>query len=434
MILSPICLTRCAVRMHVILTLIRRRRPTPGPAVSLHPKPTARRRLQCSYLVARPTARLGLSGAAIVGILLYGCGEPEDPGEATHVVVTQEERWPSGYEWRVAPEPIVELGSASGAPDFEFYRIATALMLGDGRIAVGERSSQRIRVFDPDGRRLLLTLGGQGRGPGEFTGLSWFGLFSGDSIFAWDSDQFRGTVFGPDGQYVRTVAIENTTGLPIIFPDLVFPDGSILVRAGPPKIQTDSTGESWGYEYFGVYGKDGKHISTIGMLPVDRCTNTSGLPCRTMVFGPRARWAAGDGRLYFGTSVDYLIRGLNLDGSTAFAFRRAFSARNVTDEDVRVLDSGGSSARAPEERAVAAIMPAFDRILTDLQGQVWVRNYRSHTWSVFSSSGKFRGSVAMPQGLHVHQIGHDYVLGVTRDSLDVERVVVHRLFKPLEEG
>src|SRR5690606_32942526 len=221
-------------------------------------------------------------------------------------------------------------------------------------------SSQRIRLFEPTGRRELPALGGRGGGPGEFTGLSWIGVFRGDSILAWDSDQARARVFAPNGGYVRTTSLPAVDGCFIVIADLVFPDGPLLVRAGPPQDRPDSAGESWAFEYFGVYRAGEESVRTIGVLPVDRCANTSGLPCRTPLFGARARWAAADGRLYFGTSADYTIRALALDVGEALAFARDFTPRRVSDDDVQRATRG----RPPppgEERAIAERLPAYDR-------------------------------------------------------------------------
>lgn len=342
----------------------------------------------------------------------------------------QQPAWPPGQEWRIEPEPALVIGAPGGADGIEFYGIATALMLSDGRIAVAERSSQRIRLFDRTGRQELPALGGRGRGPGEFTGLTWIGVFRGDSIVAWDSEEWRATVFAPSGEPVRTTRLPAVDGFVLVIADLVFPDGSLLVRAGPQQIRPDSMGESWGFEYFGVYRAGAESARTIGVLPVDRCVDTNGPRCRTLLFGPRAQWAAADGRLYFGTSVDYTIRALDLDGGEVLAFGRPFTPRRVSGDDVQRA-TRGRPAQPGEERAVAEWLPAYDRMLADAHGNLWVREYGTRVWSVFEAAGRWLGDVEAPRGLRVHQIAADHVVGVMRDSLDVESVAVHRLVRPV---
>ena len=40
------------------------------------------------------------------------------------------------------------------------------------------------------------------------------------------------------------------------------------------------------------------------------------------------------------------------------------------------------------------------------------------------------GDVAMPPAFTVLEIGDDYVLGIHRDDLDVQRVQIYRMMKP----
>lgn len=80
-------------------------------------------------------------------------------------------------------------------------------------------------------------------------------------------------------------------------------------------------------------------------------------------------------------------------------------------------------------------MPAYSAIEPDTEGNLWVADYRAgpddpFRWTVFDIEGRLLGSLDMPAGLTVHEIGADYVLGVTRNEMDVEQVVLHRLIKP----
>lgn len=179
-----------------------------------------------------------------------------------------------------------------------------------------------------------------------------------------------------------------------------------------------------------MYRAGEESARTIGVLPVDRCVNTSGLPCHTLLFGARAQWAVADGRLYFGTSVDYTIRALDLDGGEVLAFARPFTPKRVSDDDVERA-TRGQPPRRGEELAVAEWLPAYDRMLVDAHGNLWVRGYGWRVWSVFDAAGRWLGEVEAPRGLRVHQIAADHVVGVMRDSLDVESVAVYRLVRPV---
>ena len=80
-------------------------------------------------------------------------------------------------------------------------------------------------------------------------------------------------------------------------------------------------------------------------------------------------------------------------------------------------------------------MPAFTDFLLDSEGNLWVKRFHpsweeGNRWGVFSPDGEFYGNVDMPIGLEVMDITADYVLGVTRDDLDVERVELLALRRP----
>lgn len=48
-------------------------------------------------------------------------------------------------------------------------------------------------------------------------------------------------------------------------------------------------------------------------------------------------------------------------------------------------------------------------------------------WTVLSPSGRVLGTVHVPRGLNVRQIGGDWLLGVAVDSDEVEHVRLYRL-------
>ena len=65
---------------------------------------------------------------------------------------------------RVQPEPVLRLGKEEEGPE-QFSSIAQGIFLGDGRIAVSERSAGEVRLFDSTGLHLR-TLGADGRRKG----------------------------------------------------------------------------------------------------------------------------------------------------------------------------------------------------------------------------------------------------------------------------
>lgn len=65
---------------------------------------------------------------------------------------------------------------------------------------------------------------------------------------------------------------------------------------------------------------------------------------------------------------------------------------------------------------------------------------RTHTWTepalialpmalVFARQGRYLGSVELPEGLRVHEVGSNYIAGGIVDEVGVERVQLHALYR-----
>jgi len=76
--------------------------------------------------------------------------------------------------------------------------------------------------------------------------------------------------------------------------------------------------------------------------------------------------------------------------------------------------------------------PAYGRLLVDAEDHIWVASYAHPAdvparWDVFTPDGIWLGAVAMPDGFRPLQAGADWILGLTHDDFDVERVEVRSL-------
>ncbi len=80
-------------------------------------------------------------------------------------------------------------------------------------------------------------------------------------------------------------------------------------------------------------------------------------------------------------------------------------------------------------------MPAFDDLMLDREGNLWVLASRHHgdstvQWDVFDTEGIWLGVVPGPDGFRVTDIGSDYLLGLWKDGLEVEHAMLYELIKP----
>jgi hypothetical protein len=84
------------------------------------------------------------------------------------------------------------------------------------------------------------------------------------------------------------------------------------------------------------------------------------------------------------------------------------------------------------EAARPPTRPAYGEFLVGPEGGLWVAAYEAaggtpRDWYVFSSAGRWLGTVRMPDRFRLQQVGDGWVLGVARDEDDVEYVRLHPL-------
>lgn len=82
-----------------------------------------------------------------------------------------------------------------------------------------------------------------------------------------------------------------------------------------------------------------------------------------------------------------------------------------------------------------ATFPMFDALVVDDVGVLWIREHEppgaegpGH-WMVFDTDGRLLGTVQMPRGFAVFQIGRDFVLGRARDEFDIEHIRLYELIR-----
>ena len=157
-------------------------------------------------------------------------GPPAAIRDSAGVRIVENERSAetSRLGWRVGPEPSVSIGALEGEEPYLLHW-ATARMLPDGRIAVANGGSDEVRVFDPSGRHVA-TWGGQGEGPGEFSGLTQVARWPGDSLVAWYSHGRSMSVFDASGNFGRSFSLQSAETESWLRPRPVEarPDGTIL--------------------------------------------------------------------------------------------------------------------------------------------------------------------------------------------------------------
>lgn len=327
----------------------------------------------------------------------------------------------SRLPWEFGAQPSLSIGSvASGGAD-ELFQVSDATRFGDSRIVIANSGSSEIRIFNPDGSHDR-TWGSRGDGPGEFIprGPAAVAPWPGDSIAAADAvGRPRLSLFDMNGNHGRDVTLDASRGNILD----VLPNGRIVSK-GSEHFNRNAVFETRDLvrleTEWSVLDADGTLYASLGRQPSME-SYFSELWGGDMVhpFERRAEGAVWGNLVAVGVSDGYEIKAFAADGSLVRIVRR--------DWDPRVPTQAEYDERAPWGVPPVDAYPAFDEILSDAAGYLWVREYRmsdeeAAVWTVFDPEGRVLGLVETPEGLDIFEIGTDYVLGSAEDELGVEYV------------
>jgi len=385
-------------------------------------------------------------------ILVGACTERPSAGEPSvivsdsagiQIVTNHASSWSAAEAWEIGDTPVVRIGALDGPPELTLGNVRAVGWLPDGRIFAGDEQVSSIRIYSPDGEPLQ-TVGGHGEGPGE---LQWFltvSTYRGDSLFVYDYSQRAVSVFAPDltfarrfrnpllqGNYWIQAALDDGRFLLTSFGETrlsggrgIVSDSSLVVIASPEGLPVDTVGSfQLGLRRVG----EGGMVQASFLLPY----------AAVAAAGDRILWTAGEPFEY--TESDP-------DGEVVRIVRIMQEPVPITGEVIRQFEEQYVDGALDEERAermretvrgaqYPAVLPTTgDAVKIDPYDYRWVARYRPTgsypvVWEVFDSSGVWQGTVETPQGLEVHTIGIDQIIGVMRDEYDVSYVQVHELHR-----
>jgi len=407
----------------------------------------------------RPTS-LALMALALLG---SSCARERDGGRAFEAVRTDS----AGVEIVLNPTaageapvfaildsvPELRLGSLDGPAQEQFGSVADVVSLAEGGVAVLDRQAAEIRVFDANGA-YRKTLGAKGEGPGELQSPGVLGLLPGDTLAVYDSRSERITRFGPDGTLGRvTTLAADAMGRP--FRADFLPDGRLV---GQSRWFADASGALPAEEkptfvrdsaVLTVFAPDGAVQDTVDVLPGGewiRSAQVSGqmvaVMMRSAAFGRDNVFAAYPDGVWSDTNDRFELRLYDAAGALVRIVRAPGLERPATNAVAQAIhDWELADAKMPDERRTTEewfalslrppIQPAYDRIVVDDRGRLWVREWSgadpATRWWVFSGAGDLLGSVDAPSGTTILAVRCATMWGVARDELDVSYVVRYAL-------
>jgi hypothetical protein len=325
--------------------------------------------------------------------------------------------------------------------------VVGAVRLADGTVAVAD-AAQEVRFFGPGGGHVR-TVGGPGEGPGEFTGLAALARHPGGGVWAWDFSLRRVTRISGDGEIDDVVTLDPEP--PVLSPVGALPDGTFVFKqlwgAGATAAAT-RTGLRRDPVAVVRLDASGALLDTLDLVPGREVHIEEEDGRGVMITPPFGRNAVGTvrgDRVVVGSQETFEVRELAPDGAVLRVLRLPSRDVGLDPADARRLLDERVEAAPPERRAtlrrsLGAIpfpesRPAHGGLLADREGNLWVSEWAPFPrvpgrWTVFGPDGRWLGEVEMPPGFQPTDIGDDWLVGVQRDEMDVEYVLVFPLVKP----
>jgi hypothetical protein len=372
--------------------------------------------------------------------------------DSAGIAIVINERAPGGLaRWRT--EPILTIGELTGPEEYSLGRIADVDVDQHGQVFVLDAQAQQGMVYGPDGR-FRFRFGGPGEGPGELSEqVTSVRVGPFDSIAVLDFWQMRLNMYDPAGAPARTLPLRFGRQGPYQFHWL--PDGRLLVRWFNYNVDAEGRFVPWDV----LLMSNPAQTSFDTVMSFDyRPPNLGGVDRILRPILTNAAFydvLAGGMVVWSDLEKDHLAID-SLDGSLKRIVRnRGWQRRSLTSADRGALEalyrarSHDSDQALPDDVVFPDSIPTITAIRASPDGGFWVQRMGplsevdpaalflpAHqgwlggtTWEVYDKDGGWNATVEVPRRFRVTQVLDSTVVGVHRDEMDVERVVLLRIVR-----
>lgn len=329
------------------------------------------------------------------------------------------------------------IGDETAGNSIFFGNVVSMAVDSEGQLYLTDfMGNKNIQMFSPDGVPIR-EIGREGSGPGEFEFTPSVHIGPGDTLYAWETNQYRLSKFSPEDQ---SVVSSNTIGNPVS-------------RAPRPLRFLGVTNQGYLMEFAGVdipgsRGQDdsghfAKIVSWGGNVPDDHLVQlpsadfvtfkiNSSNAIRFLPYSARPHFLlSADQVLYHGMSDAIQLTGTTLKGEdvhkislphtpvSVSASQRESSVARIQLEQLRK----DLLANIPEHQ------PAYRRLLTDDAGHIWLglsrpENEQTSTWLVLNDAGEMVATAQIPKGTSLMTIRGDRAYGSQVDDNSGTPIVV----------
>ena len=356
--------------------------------------------------------------------------------------------------FRFPAEPRYRHGANPG--DYAFRGINVGRLFPDGSAVVSDEWNSELVVLSPDGTTHEV-LARRGEGPGEVTYAHAVFALGQDSVLVADPSLGRVTLFA--GRSVASPADQRSWLRALRVTGIGSSGGLLLATRVPSERRSEFEGD-WlpghmarfdmetgaldtvaSYDYMSriPQGLEWPQIEAVGEVMVatgqfvytrsDRPEVTWSLPDGTVT--QIVRWQAEPAQLTE-EMLEPVEADVRMRNRVDYSLIPVSRIEEITQEDM-----------AWYRASIGWPLPLFGSPFADAEGNVWLPSYRpggsqgGSPYTVISPGGEWLGTVEAPPRFRILDVAGGLVLGVLRDEMDVENVVVYEFVNgvpPLEGG
>ena len=341
----------------------------------------------------------------------------------------------------IAEEPVYRHGANPG--DYTFQLVNVGRLFPDGSAVFADRENSEVVVLSPDGTTHEV-LARRGEGPGEVIYPYSMFVLGQDSVLVPDRRLSRLTLFVGDS-VARIASLPRSSHLGVAG---IGSSGELLLFDRVPYRSWVDIEEEWLAGHMSLFDIETGALDTVasydhwprersGLMNLIRAvggvTVAAGRFIYTRSDRPEITWRLPDGtvkRIVRWRPEPTLLTEELLE--PVEAYERMMGRINYEVSDARleeIVQEDMSWYRA----MIGQPLPLFGSPFADADGNVWLPSYRlaypeeGSPYTVISPDGEWLGQVETPPRFRILDVTGGLVLGVLRDEMDVENVVVYEL-------
>ena len=375
--------------------------------------------------MTRARASVLLSWTCVLALLLAGCGDGGDT--------------PSLGDWTLKTEGVTltEALRVSETDRFYFGSIADLDVTSEGRMVALDPEANHLKVLRPDGT-LIDTLGRRGQGPGEFRRPTNIAVARGDSVYVFDNQLNRLTVFTPppSSERARSVTITSAGGS---VTEIQVLEGVLVGRFTPGYTRKEGMRRPQ-HATWRLLRETGVPGDTL-LISKRRKLATSfqgpGVVIAYLPFGRVTRAAPGPGdRLYHGFTDSLYVRATSLDGSRETVAIVPADPIPVTEAERDSALSGiDAKIRGQIESAFPETKPAFTDLVIAEDGRLWVEcpteeaGADTTLWWILDPESKTIHEIQLPSEVDLEVVQSGKAYGTTTTEAGAPALVRYQIAK-----